>query len=142
MHGTLRFLYLSQLLNGICMKIFIMNWYISKSYTTSKNTIEQQYTYIYLIFESNWAWSLAWGRLWTTDQSVVRERSWEFSRFKEENRIRIIYPFKEPFQKLFHYLFYGASIFAFSIYCQQGLVYPICCIWLYWAFILLACTIR
>ena len=38
MHGTLRFLYLSHLLYGICVKIFIMNQYISKSYTTSKNT--------------------------------------------------------------------------------------------------------
>ena len=42
MHGTLRFLYLSDLLYGICVKIFIMNWYISKSYTTSKNTIDRQ----------------------------------------------------------------------------------------------------
>ena len=39
-HGTLRFLYLSHLLYGICVKIFIMNRYISKSYTTSKNTID------------------------------------------------------------------------------------------------------
>ena len=39
MHGTLRFLYLSHLLYGICVKIFIMNRYISKSYTRSKNTI-------------------------------------------------------------------------------------------------------
>ena len=36
MHGTLRFLYLSHLLYGICVKIFIVNRYISKSYTTSK----------------------------------------------------------------------------------------------------------
>ena len=43
-HGTLRFLYLSHLLHGICVKIFIMNQYISKSYTTSKNTIDRQYT--------------------------------------------------------------------------------------------------
>ena len=43
-HGTLRFLYLSHLLYGICVKIFIMNRYISKSYTTSKNTIDRQYT--------------------------------------------------------------------------------------------------
>ena len=28
----------------ICVKIFIMNRYISKSYTTSKNTIDRQYT--------------------------------------------------------------------------------------------------
>ena len=42
-HGTLRFLYLSHLLYGICVKIFIMNRYISKSYTTSKNTIDRQY---------------------------------------------------------------------------------------------------
>ena len=28
----------------ICVKIFIMNQYISKSYTMSKNTIDQQYT--------------------------------------------------------------------------------------------------
>ena len=27
-----------------CMKIFIMNWYISKSFTTRKNTIDRQYT--------------------------------------------------------------------------------------------------
>ena len=39
MHGTLHFLYLSHLLYGICVKIFIMNRYISKSYTRSKNTI-------------------------------------------------------------------------------------------------------
>ena len=38
-HGTLRFLYLSHLLYGICVKIFLMNRYISKSYTTSKNAI-------------------------------------------------------------------------------------------------------
>ena len=44
MNGTLRFLYLSNLLNGIRVKIFILNRYISKSYTTSKNTIDQQYT--------------------------------------------------------------------------------------------------
>ena len=44
MHGTLRFLYLSHLLYGICVKIFIMNRCFSKSYTTSKNTIEGQYT--------------------------------------------------------------------------------------------------
>ena len=42
MHGTSRFLYLSQLLYGICVKIFIMNRYISKSYTTTKNTIEKR----------------------------------------------------------------------------------------------------
>ena len=42
MHGTLCFLYLSHLLYGLCAKIFIiMNRYISKSYTTSKNTIER-----------------------------------------------------------------------------------------------------
>ena len=44
MHGTLRFPYLSHLLYGICVKIFIMNRFISKSYTTSKNTIDRQYT--------------------------------------------------------------------------------------------------
>ena len=33
------FLYLSHLLYGICMNIFTMNRYISKSYTRSKNTI-------------------------------------------------------------------------------------------------------
>ena len=38
------FLYLSHLLYGICVNIFIMNRYISKSYTTSKNTIDRQYT--------------------------------------------------------------------------------------------------
>ena len=43
-HGTLRFLFLSHLLYRICVKIFIMNRYISKSYTTSKNTIDRQYT--------------------------------------------------------------------------------------------------
>ena len=43
-HGTLRFLYLSHLLYGICVKIFIMNRYISKSYTTIKNTIDRQNT--------------------------------------------------------------------------------------------------
>ena len=40
MHGTLRlFLYLSHLLYGICVNIFLMNRYISKSYTGNKNTI-------------------------------------------------------------------------------------------------------
>ena len=33
------FLYLSHLLYGICVNIFIKNRYISKSYTRSKNTI-------------------------------------------------------------------------------------------------------
>ena len=28
----------------MCVKIFIMNWYISKSYTATKNTIDRQYT--------------------------------------------------------------------------------------------------
>jgi len=40
----LRFLYLSHLLYGIRVKIFIVNRYISKSYTTTKNTIDPQYT--------------------------------------------------------------------------------------------------
>ena len=42
-HRTLRFLFLPQLLYGICVKIFnmIMNQYISKSY---KNTIDRQHT--------------------------------------------------------------------------------------------------
>ena len=31
-------------LYGMCVKIFIMNWYISKSYTAIKNTIDRQYT--------------------------------------------------------------------------------------------------
>ena len=44
MHGTLRFLFLSHLLYGICVKIFIMNGYLSKSYTTSKNTVDRQHT--------------------------------------------------------------------------------------------------
>ena len=35
MHGTLRFLYLSHLLYGICVKIFIMNRYISQVVETS-----------------------------------------------------------------------------------------------------------
>ena len=43
-HGTLRFTYSPDLLYGICVKIFIMNRFISKSYTTSKNTIDRQYT--------------------------------------------------------------------------------------------------
>ena len=43
-HGTLRFLYLSHPLYGICVKIFIMNRYISKSYTATKNTVDLQYT--------------------------------------------------------------------------------------------------
>ena len=42
--GTLSFLFLSHLLYGICVKIFIMNWYISKSYTTTKNGFGRQYT--------------------------------------------------------------------------------------------------
>ena len=40
-HGTLRFLYLSHLLYGIWVKIFPMNRYISKSYTTSRQYTEQ-----------------------------------------------------------------------------------------------------
>ena len=43
-HGTLRFLFLSHLLYGICVKILIMNRYISKSYTTTTNTIDRQHT--------------------------------------------------------------------------------------------------
>ena len=43
-HETFRFLYLSHPLYRIWVKIFIMNRYISKSYTTSKNTIDRQYT--------------------------------------------------------------------------------------------------
>ena len=47
-HGTLRFLFLLSPIVwntcGICVKIFIMNRYISKSYTTTKNTIHRQYT--------------------------------------------------------------------------------------------------
>ena len=39
-----KFIYLSHLLYGMCVKIFIMNRYISKSYITSKNTIDRQYT--------------------------------------------------------------------------------------------------
>ena len=44
MHGTLRFLFLSHQLHEICVKIFIMNQYISKSYTTTKNTSDRQHT--------------------------------------------------------------------------------------------------
>ena len=44
MQATLHFLFLSHLLHGKCVKIFIMNRYISKSYTMTKNTIDQQYT--------------------------------------------------------------------------------------------------
>ena len=40
MRGSFRFLYLYHLLYGICVKIFTMNRYISKSYTTRKNTID------------------------------------------------------------------------------------------------------
>ena len=43
-HGTLRFLFLSHLLYGICVKILIMNRYISKSYTTTTNNIDRQLT--------------------------------------------------------------------------------------------------
>ena len=51
-HGTLRFLYLSHLLYGICVKIFLMNRYISKSYTTSRQYTErgQLFNYYYFIF--------------------------------------------------------------------------------------------
>ena len=44
LHGTLRFLFLSHLLYGIFVKIFIMNRYILKSYTTTKNIIDRQQT--------------------------------------------------------------------------------------------------
>ena len=37
-------IYLTYCMEYICVKIFIMNRYISKSYTTSKNIIDQQYT--------------------------------------------------------------------------------------------------
>ena len=40
MHGTLRFLFLSHLLYGICVKIFIMNRCILKSYSKTKNTVD------------------------------------------------------------------------------------------------------
>ena len=43
-HRTLRFLFSSHLLYRICVKVFIMNWYISKSYTTTKNGFGRQYT--------------------------------------------------------------------------------------------------
>ena len=43
--GAWRFLFLSHLFksNGICEKIFIMNRFISKSYSATKNTIDQQH---------------------------------------------------------------------------------------------------
>ena len=41
MEPCVYFLYLSHLLYGICVNIFIMNRYISKSYTRSKNTIHR-----------------------------------------------------------------------------------------------------
>ena len=43
--GAWRFLFLSHLFksNGICEKIFIMNLFISKSYSATKNTINQQH---------------------------------------------------------------------------------------------------
>ena len=43
-HRTLRFLFSSHLLYRICVKVFIMNWCISKSYTTTKNGFGRQYT--------------------------------------------------------------------------------------------------
>ena len=43
-HGTLRFLFLSRLSYGICVRIFIKGRYISKSYTISKKAIDQQHT--------------------------------------------------------------------------------------------------
>ena len=39
MRGTLPFLYLSHLLNGICVKIFIMNRYISKNYANEDSPL-------------------------------------------------------------------------------------------------------
>ena len=39
MEPCVYFLYLSHLLYGICVNIFLMNRYISKSYTGNKNTI-------------------------------------------------------------------------------------------------------
>ena len=44
MHGTLRFLFLFHLLHGKWVEIFTMNQYISKSNTTTKNTVDRQYT--------------------------------------------------------------------------------------------------
>ena len=43
MEPRVYFLYLSHLLYGICVNIFMMNRYISKSYTRSKNTIYSLY---------------------------------------------------------------------------------------------------
>ena len=45
MEPCVYFLYLSHLLYEICVKIVIMNRYISKSYTTSKYTMDRQYIY-------------------------------------------------------------------------------------------------
>ena len=45
--GTLRLfpvIYLTYCMEYVSVNIFIMNRYISKSYTTSKNTIDRQYT--------------------------------------------------------------------------------------------------
>ena len=39
------FPYLSHLLYGICVKVFIMNRYISNSYTTSLNAIDRRTIY-------------------------------------------------------------------------------------------------
>ena len=44
MEPCVYFLCLSHLLYGICVNIFTVNRYISKSYTTSKNTVDRQYT--------------------------------------------------------------------------------------------------
>ena len=42
-HGTLRFLFLSHpIVWNICVKIFIMNRCILKSYSKTKNTVDQQ----------------------------------------------------------------------------------------------------
>ena len=43
-HATSRFLFLFLQLYGICVKILIMNRYISKSYTKTNYTIDGQYT--------------------------------------------------------------------------------------------------
>ena len=55
-------------LYGICVKIFIMNWYISKSYTATKNTIDRRYTereklfqlcQLLLVNNCVWQWYIA-----------------------------------------------------------------------------------
>ena len=74
---------LSHLLYGICVKIFSMNRYISKSYTTSKNTIDRQYaergTAVVSTITSYSIFSILWS---TVDYLSPNERCFSLVRYQ------------------------------------------------------------